>query len=194
MRGKGQLTTCFLALCRITPAYAGKSVGIDTRQKCIQDHPRLCGEKPEYASSPIPNVGSPPPMRGKVNVQASIYHFRRITPAYAGKSSNFYLVRTQPQDHPRLCGEKTLIFRQIRLYVGSPPPMRGKADRSYNKYKMYGITPAYAGKSFEFLKKKCLPRDHPRLCGEKVKTNGKSATEKGSPPPMRGKGSCNDLI
>ena len=53
----------------------------------IQDHPRLCGEK--FVRVPMVSIkkGSPPPMRGKaysIDVQLV---FRRITPAYAGKSS-----------------------------------------------------------------------------------------------------------
>ncbi len=45
--------------------------------------------------------------------------------------------------------------------------MRGKVIHTLVRITVYRITPAYAGKS--------------------VKTNGKSATERGSPPPMRGK-------
>ena len=52
----------------------------------------------------------------------------RITPAYAGKSTDrifhFPLVR----DHPRVCGEKLLKIRLYRPDSGSPPRMRGKDD------------------------------------------------------------------
>ena len=50
----------------ITPAHAGKSSVRCTRTRCVQDHPRACGEKNCAAiiSSPVP--GSPPRMRGKV--------------------------------------------------------------------------------------------------------------------------------
>ena len=65
--------------------------------------------------------------------------------------------------------------------------MRGKVFTSKFPEFHHGITPAYAGKSMVGKFPRKIHRDHPRLCGEKVKTNGKSATERGSPPPMRGK-------
>ena len=65
--------------------------------------------------------------------------------------------------------------------------MRGKVDIQTEDGTPDRITPAYAGKSHWTNVQRLLKQDHPRLCGEKVKTNGKSATEKGSPPPMRGK-------
>ena len=72
--------------CRITPAYAGKSL-YDTRVALKKaDHPRLCGEKSPYlAQAPI-TEGSPPPMRGKVYAAVSVPDTVGITPAYAGKS------------------------------------------------------------------------------------------------------------
>ena len=30
------------------------------------------------------------------------------------------------QDHPRLCGEKSMKLTVAKRYLGSPPPMRGK--------------------------------------------------------------------
>ena len=65
--------------------------------------------------------------------------------------------------------------------------MRGKGITAYKPDSLTGITPAYAGKRLRGRRSDAAVRDHPRLCGEKVKTNGKSATERGSPPPMRGK-------
>ena len=66
-------------------------------------------------------------MRGKdvefeVNADGS-----RITPAYAGKSIGKPSAATTTQDHPRLCGEKFHNFIFHKLFIGSPPPMRGKA-------------------------------------------------------------------
>ena len=51
---------------------------------------------------------------------------KRITPAYAGKSGELYVLFKSIQDHPRLCGEKVLIMIHLLTTYGSPPPMRGK--------------------------------------------------------------------
>ena len=71
---------------RITPAYAGKRLACKPRQRHMEDHPRLCGEKNEVFRNFITNV--------------------RITPAYAGKSVKICSRRPALRDHPRLCGEK----------------------------------------------------------------------------------------
>ena len=92
------------------------------------------------------------------------------------------------QDHPRLCGEKWHIGQSITRQKGSPPPMRGKAWKEKVKTRSIWITPAYAGKSSFHLASCFFCRDHPRLCGEKLKNYAIVGIEGGSPPPMRGKG------
>ena len=51
------------------------------------------------------------------------------------------------------------------------------------------ITPAYAGKRRNMICRSRVTRDHPRLCGEKLQSCLRIGVKKGSPPPMRGKGS-----
>ena len=70
---------------------------------------------------------------------------------------------------------------------GSPPPMRGKADRGVKIFNNLGITPAYAGKSFAAAFHVGCNQDHPRLCGEKQYHTLCTHNYQGSPPPMRGK-------
>ena len=85
-------------------------------------------------------------MRGKVrNAVYGVFVFR-ITPAYAGKSFPVVLKGQLPEDHPRLCGEKVYPLPAALSHVGSPPPMRGKADDRSFCIVGSGITPAYAGK------------------------------------------------
>ena len=113
-----------------------------------RDHPRLCGEKLTYPSCSAGSAGSPPPMRGKVKSLSISYVENRITPAYAGKRRVCNAGIQLQEDHPRLCGEKSSKFWQIIVLVGSPPPMRGKDERGNTEVCGWGITPAYAGKSF----------------------------------------------
>ena len=67
--------------------------------------------------------------------------------------------------------------------------MRGKVNRSCGKCKCSRITPAYAGKSREYLQNIKETQDHPRLCGEKLRDTADFTHVAGSPPPMRGKDS-----
>ena len=67
--------------------------------------------------------------------------------------------------------------------------MRGKESIKDNPKLIIRITPAYAGKSGLSLSVQRHAQDHPRLCGEKLKTAVKDGVYTGSPPPMRGKDS-----
>ena len=148
MRGKVEFPQVSRIICRITPAYAGKSCG-NRGINC-----NICG--------------SPPPMRGKGVTDEEIRHTHGITPAYAGKSSVFPRSSVIFEDHPRLCGEKLLPQSSIPAAAGSPPPMRGKDFFVVQPCTADGITPAYAGKRTPQNPKNPVRRDHPRLCGEKL--------------------------
>ena len=85
MRGKGVYRHFLLSVRRITPAYAGKSQISEIFWTMSQDHPRLCGEKSATPQLSTTVVGSPPPMRGKVDKIHMGENEIGITPAYAGK-------------------------------------------------------------------------------------------------------------
>ena len=101
------------------------------RTNMCEDHPRLCGEKCHHERQPAEPGG--------------------ITPAYAGKRLLERPLDTINRDHPRLCGEKAVRSEYFVQRVGSPPPMRGKEGKSIEKFQEPRITPAYAGKSSNFL-------------------------------------------
>ena len=147
MRGKAYCVVPKGYTTRITPAYAGKSLLLIFWSIVNKDHPRLCGEKAVVFSDAYDNLGSPPPMRGKVL-------WSGCTP-YASK------------DHPRLCGEKYGYYTIEVSSLGSPPPMRGKAALPACLHFFTRITPAYAGKRLCMAAERNFQQDHPRLCGEK---------------------------
>ena len=66
--------------------------------------------------------------------------------------------------------------------------MRGKGKYKSLGTMGYGITPAYAGKSWIPITQFFNIQDHPRLCGEKCTRYFSMRQWLGSPPPMRGKG------
>ena len=167
MRGKDGQGWCGPGGHRITPAYAGKSRARRTASSTSWDHPRVCGEKPLQSSVNCTMEGSPPRMRGKVLALASLMLCHR--------------------DHPRVCGEKPETPKAALQALGSPPRMRGKECREYMGHLCPGITPAYAGKRFPSFSPAVRPRDHPRVCGEKLTLIFLVFFAVGSPPRMRGK-------
>ena len=94
---------------RITPAYAGKSERSAGPSLWTQDHPRVCGEKPFGRLCLNLILGSPPRMRGKGFGFVCRHCEIRITPAYAGKSFFRALESQRSWDHPRVCGEKSVL-------------------------------------------------------------------------------------
>ena len=71
---------------------------------------------------------------------------------------------------------------------GSPPRVRGKGAGRRSPSSQSGITPACAGKRTRPRRWVRPPRDHPRVCGEKLRCTGGNETGVGSPPRVRGKG------
>ena len=126
MRGKGFVTLTYDNEHRITPAYAGKSLLVCCFQLRSWDHPRVCGEKNRLTKEADRYGGSPPRMRGKAFFGFTGFLYARITPAYAGKSPNLQHPGPGNEDHPRVCGEKTLAVQSSNSHQGSPPRMRGK--------------------------------------------------------------------
>ena len=126
-------------------------------------------------------------MRGKGPVRRRDGAGMGITPAYAGKSSQYGLRGWFFQDHPRVCGEKIPLHIRAKVALGSPPRMRGKDGVNDSAQAVTGITPACAGKSVIRISDGCLRRDHPRVCGEKTSASSLFNTAAGSPPRVRGK-------
>ena len=125
-RGKASLVEMQKNAAGITPAWAGKSRGLQDGVFPWGDHPRVGGEKVALADAMIDSWGSPPRGRGKVVKTDSLKIPARITPAWAGKS---WLPESQSQpsrDHPRVGGEKTATSPAAAASPGSPPRGRGK--------------------------------------------------------------------
>ena len=66
--------------------------------------------------------------------------------------------------------------------------MRGKDALCNDAESNRGITPAYAGKRWPDCRHQPQAGDHPRVCGEKVRSVSGRAASLGSPPRVRGKG------
>ena len=133
-RMRGKVERLCQSDCRIgiTPAYAGKRNAQRLGASGSRDHPRICGEKYFFVEDCL--------------------LADRITPAYAGKRLWCRGHGAPGQDYPRVCGEKRSRFKRRQDVKGSPPRMRGKAMVAACLTCLYGITPAYAGKSSERMR------------------------------------------
>ena len=187
VRGKVVLSVVCHFVAGITPARAGKRVGLVVLAHHIGDHPRACGEKvlSSWLSSSSP--GSPPRVRGKGAGANRRLTPVGITPARAGKSQIKKRHRKARRDHPRACGEKSVHFYFNGRCQGSPPRVRGKVERCQSLMSHTGITPARAGKRSLHQLTRSPIRDHPRACGEKWNCRSGAAFSLGSPPRVRGK-------
>ena len=187
MRGKVMRKEILRIIHGITPAYAGKREGPKNAQSKVGDHPRVCGEKCIPLTRGHGRQGSPPRMRGKVQLGEIDLQDIWITPAYAGKSLLKLLHHVGLRDHPRVCGEKAYSLVINGSEWGSPPRMRGKGTKRCSSRRGGRITPAYAGKSKRIAPSSVLFGDHPRVCGEKLRESRGLNRTRGSPPRMRGK-------
>ena len=147
----------------------------------------MCGEKRLEIISMHLVKGSPPRVRGKAASADVGFRNLGITPACAGKSVCTLDIAGFPEDHPRVCGEKTVRKEEARRNPGSPPRVRGKVLYLEVWPYLYGITPACAGKSNVPALVQVHDQDHPRVCGEKKKMNARKDKHMGSPPRVRGK-------
>ena len=132
-------------------------------------------------------MGSPPQVRGKRNASYHSARFGRITPAGAGKTLLFANFRAFQWDHPRRCGENSILLKLHVAAEGSPPQVRGKLRARCRLHDINRITPAGAGKTLKQKRQYAVNEDHPRRCGENISDPACCSSIKGSPPQVRGK-------
>ena len=187
MRGKPTEARETLLNRRITPADAGKTTRFLHSLSRTRDHPRGCGENAIPRTRISAKIGSPPRMRGKLFERYILGNWVGITPADAGKTLLRSCVIVGVEDHPRGCGENTLLKTYRSMQAGSPPRMRGKHRLPVNRKRDVGITPADAGKTILRVVADKPKGDHPRGCGENLLYHHCPYMSIGSPPRMRGK-------
>ena len=151
------------------------------------DHPRRCGENRAFCGRYGAAEGSPPQVRGKPKPIITGSSTSRITPAGAGKTLRKIVYQCTREDHPRRCGENISTASHAVGFPGSPPQVRGKPISDTPSSRIWGITPAGAGKTAAVTISIVYPSDHPRRCGENLGCVRCFYSIKGSPPQVRGK-------
>ena len=130
--------------------------------------------------------GSSPRMRGTPHVHEVAARIRGIIPAYAGNTGSAICCMRYGRDHPRVCGEHSILVFSRWNVLGSSPRMRGTPLDFPLDSLTLGIIPAYAGNTTSCPRYPCRCRDHPRVCGEHTYESTAPDIMKGSSPRMRG--------
>ena len=125
-------------------------------------------------------------MRGTPHVHEVAARIRGIIPAYAGNTGSAICCMRYGRDHPRVCGEHSILVFSRWNVLGSSPRMRGTPLDFPLDSLTLGIIPAYAGNTTSCPRYPCRCRDHPRVCGEHTYESTAPDIMKGSSPRMRG--------
>ena len=147
------------------------------------------GGEESTAARPAPcQVGLPPRGRGRGRPDRRGTIGFRITPAWAGKSSTWPTVRVLRWDYPRVGGEELITPCLLCAVEGLPPRGRGRECPATREDLLWGITPAWAGKSLNILVATLSQWDYPRVGGEEPSSPCTSCNAAGLPPRGRGRG------
>ena len=130
--------------------------------------------------------GSPPHLRGALDILLCTVKNWRITPAPAGSTFSRLIPESTHKDHPRTCGEHMKLYSLWLIFVGSPPHLRGALFARVEQAEQARITPAPAGSTDVLYQPDKRLQDHPRTCGEHCEPSTKWAASVGSPPHLRG--------
>ena len=109
-----------------------------------------------------------------------------IIPACAGSTDYPRPTLRPTRDHPRMCGEHTSIGEPEVVITGSSPHVRGAQRRQPHPLQQGGIIPACAGSTEKGGRGSAHVRDHPRMCGEHLRSCVSIAACGGSSPHVRG--------
>ena len=164
----------------------GARLGLACGRIHAGDHPRGCGEH----FSAFPQVGymdgSSPRMRGAHRRPDPADHGTGIIPADAGSTDEVISPIRYSRDHPRGCGEHSILGVLLPCTPGSSPRMRGAHQWAPWVLKTARIIPADAGSTIRPMVVAPYTEDHPRGCGEHDCPKRSYGRFRGSSPRMRG--------
>ena len=109
----------------IIPACAGNTQSLLKMLPAIRDHPRVCGEHMVGYLAGTDATGSSPRVRGTRSAAIIGLFELGIIPACAGNTAAGSAGRSGVWDHPRVCGEHTMLKNLGLPLVGSSPRVRG---------------------------------------------------------------------
>ena len=114
-----------LVLLRFIPAYAGNASAPGFRGRPSSVHPRIRGERASTRLMAHTVPGSSPHTRGTLRVPCCRRWHIRFIPAYAGNANPCPTSPSVPPVHPRIRGERSLLYLLAYCVSGLSPHTRG---------------------------------------------------------------------
>ena len=186
MRGAGRSRNNPALYRGIIPARAGSSRQSSSGGGAARDHPRACGEQRLISVAVLSLSGSSPRVRGAGRARPIAVREDGIIPARAGSRVSILFQNSRHRDHPRACGEQSLVVVDPSTHPGSSPRVRGAVLCRAGSPAGPGIIPARAGSSFVARSMTFATWDHPRACGEQDVYAIANELFEGSSPRVRG--------
>ena len=138
--------------------------------------------------SPRLLIGSPPCVRGAGPCRGQIPTSLRFTPVRTGSSLRAGSKCQTPAVHPRAYGEQRSTLCNTGFGDGSPPCVRGAADKTGEINECLRFTPVRTGSSWRASARAVPFAVHPRAYGEQIDRLSFQQRDAGSPPCVRGAG------
>ena len=105
----------------------------------------MCGEHEKILLYGDAIPGSSPHVRGALDSGVNQVERTGIIPACAGSTMLLRDMLLDDRDHPRMCGEHTLMGVLAAWWLGSSPHVRGAQNLHLGHEEGTGIIPACAG-------------------------------------------------
>ena len=130
--------------------------------------------------------GSSPRVWGQVQIGGIIIISNGIIPTRVGTSYYQYRYPDRRKDHPHACGDKLILVKLLRIFLGSSPRVWGQVIPQINVTFNHGIIPTRVGTSFPSQAQIRDSWDHPHACGDKCLLPPNDCLCSGSSPRVWG--------
>ena len=130
---------------RFIPACAGNGTALRAMSCRTSVHPRVCGERISGSRASSSSAGSSPRVRGTASNVPLRERIPRFIPACAGNGCAPIGCSSVPAVHPRVCGERTLVWQIAEQDNGSSPRVRGTVRMRLRRRRDERFIPACAG-------------------------------------------------
>ncbi len=179
---------------RNTPASAGRTASTGPPTSSAAEHPRVGGEDVAKRAMGPQSAGTPPRRRGGRPGTVRCGGGARNTPASAGRTATGETTCPTGPEHPRVGGEDISRSPVFWPSGGTPPRRRGGRQPEVLGDDADRNTPASAGRTPRWRRRRCCCSEHPRVGGEDPLKKVAALDADGTPPRRRGGLECSNRL